>query len=217
MTALTDPTKGDFGHANAGHGRFRLHRLGGGGPAGRRRAPGDGGRRPVDGAAGEPGRRARLRAGRAGRDRPGRPGAGRGGRGRGPRSSTTWPPRSTCAAASPTRCTTPGSTCSAPSPWPRRPWRPAAGGWSSPAPAGPCTASPTRRPCRSTSATRRGSPTPTGCRSGRPRTTWPASPTCTGWSRSACGWGTSTGPARTRTARPGWWPSSATGCWPASR
>ena len=42
-------------------------------------------------------------------------------------------------------------------------------------------------------------------------------PTCAGWSRSACGWATSTGPGRTRTARPGWWPSSATGCWPTSR
>ncbi len=82
MTALTDPSERRPWHANAGHGRFRLHRFGGGGPAGRRRAPGDGGRRPVNGAAGEPGRRARLRPGGAGRGRPGRPGAARaGGRG----------------------------------------------------------------------------------------------------------------------------------------
>ena len=117
------------------------------------------------GRRGEPGRRAGLRAGRARRGRPCRARAGRGGRrGPTPRSSTTWPPRSTSAAASATRAaTTPGSTCSGPSRWPRPPSPPAAGGWSSPARGGRCTASPTRRPCRSTSATRPGSPTPTGC------------------------------------------------------
>ena len=112
MTALTDPTKGDSGMRTLVTGGSGFIRLGGGGPTGRRRAPGDGGRRPVDGAAGEPGRRALLRPGRAGRDRPGRPRLAGVVAGARPEVVYTWPPRSTCAAASPTRCTTPGSTCS---------------------------------------------------------------------------------------------------------
>src|SRR4029450_1781112 len=52
MTALTDPSERRPWHANAGHGRFRLHRVGGGGPAGRGRGAGDGGRRPVHGGGG---------------------------------------------------------------------------------------------------------------------------------------------------------------------
>ena len=95
-----------------------------------------------------------LRPGRAGRDRPGRPGAGRGCRGARPEvvyhlAAQIDVRRSVADPLHDARVNVLGTIALAKAALEAG----CRGGWSSPAPAGRCTASPTRRPCRSTSAT----------------------------------------------------------------
>ena len=95
--------------------RRGLHRLESGRRAARARRRGDGRRRPLDRAAGEPRRGARRTAPRWSRSTSATPPRWRGWRRpRGPRSSSTWRRRSTCASRSPTRPSTPRSTSAAP-------------------------------------------------------------------------------------------------------
>ena len=104
------------------------------------------------------------------------------------------------------------STCS------RGPGGPGPSGWSSRPAAAPSTASPTRPSCRSARRTPHRPLSPYGVskkavidylgrlpRAARPGVLapWP--------------WPTSTGPARTPTARRGWWPSSPSACWTGCR
>ena len=94
-----------------------------------------------------------------------------------------------------------------------RPARRDRSGWSSRPAAAPSTARSTRpsSPCASRTPTGR-SP-PTGCPRRRSSTTSSPTASCTRWSSAPWPWPTSTGPARTPTARPGWSPSSPGAWW----